>query len=129
VVFLISACVAALSFKSATRKRNAFLLISGALSGLLSALVYIASKEIFDGFDMQHEQGLGWRSGPLSCVLAGCLAGTLAFVLQPLASADFRRGVARSAAESHRPRAPPAAQNGHPGARLVGTLAGDGQPR
>jgi cyclic-di-AMP phosphodiesterase PgpH len=89
VVFLISACVAALSFKSQTRKRNAFLVISGALSGLLGALVYIASKEIFDGFDLQHELSLGWRSGPVASLLAGCIAGSLAFVLQPLASRIF----------------------------------------
>jgi putative nucleotidyltransferase with HDIG domain len=89
VVYLISACLAALSFKTATRKRNVFLLVSGALCGLFGALVYIATKEIFDGFDIRHELELGWRSGPMASLAAGCIAGALAFALQPLTSRIF----------------------------------------
>jgi cyclic-di-AMP phosphodiesterase PgpH len=88
-VYLIASCVAALSFKMATRKRNVFLIVSGALSGLVGAFVYIASKEIFDGFDLAHELELGWSSGPMASLTAGVIAGTLAFALQPLASRIF----------------------------------------
>ncbi|HEX4351886.1 MAG TPA: HDIG domain-containing protein, partial [Polyangiales bacterium] len=89
VVYLISACVAALSFKHATRKRNAFLIVSGALSGLLGAFVFVASKEIFDGFNMKHELALGLRAGTLASVAGGTLSGLLAFAFQPIASRVF----------------------------------------
>jgi putative nucleotidyltransferase with HDIG domain len=89
VVYLISACSAALSFKTATRKRNVFLIVSGALSGMLGAVVYVATKEIFDGFDLSHELSLGWRSGPMASLMAGCSAGLLAFLLQPATSRIF----------------------------------------
>jgi hypothetical protein len=46
VVYLISSCVAALSFKMATRKRNVFLVVSGFLSGLVGALVYVATRDL-----------------------------------------------------------------------------------
>jgi hypothetical protein len=89
VVYLISACVAALSFKHATRKRNAFLIVSGALSGLLGAFVFVASKEIFDGFNLQHELGVGFRAGTFASIVGGTVSGLLAFALQPLASRVF----------------------------------------
>ncbi|MEY4576673.1 MAG: hypothetical protein RL701_1376 [Pseudomonadota bacterium] len=89
VVYLITACCAALSFKNATRKRNAFLIISGGLSGLLGGLVYVATKEIFDGFDWHRQLDQGWRAGPILSVLAGCWAGLIAFSLQPLSSRIF----------------------------------------
>jgi putative nucleotidyltransferase with HDIG domain len=88
-VYLITSCCAAISFKNATRKRNAFLLVSGALSGLLGALVFVAAKEIFDGFNWRHEVDLGWRAGPIMSLCSGCLAGLIAFVLQPMASRAF----------------------------------------
>jgi putative nucleotidyltransferase with HDIG domain len=93
--YLISSCVAALSFKMATRKRNAFLVLSGLLSGLSGALVYVAAKEIFDGFDLAREIDLNWRSGPVAAVLSGALAGVAAFFLQPIA-ARFVGAVSRS---------------------------------
>lgn len=86
VTYLISSCVGALSFKMATRKRNAFLVLSGFLSGLAGAFVYVATKEIFDGFDLSRELEQHWRSGPLSALLSGALAGVAAFVLQPFAA-------------------------------------------
>jgi putative nucleotidyltransferase with HDIG domain len=89
VVYLITSCCAALSFKHATRKRNVFLIVSGALSGLLGAFVYVATKEIFDGFDLQQELALGLRSGPVASLAAGCTAGVIAFALQPLSSRIF----------------------------------------
>jgi cyclic-di-AMP phosphodiesterase PgpH len=89
VVYLISACCAALSFKTATRKRNVFLIVSGGLAGLLGAFVYIATKEIFDGIDMHHELELGVRAGPLVSLAAGCGAGLVAFAMQPLSSRIF----------------------------------------
>ncbi|MET0385190.1 MAG: hypothetical protein ABW321_04485, partial [Polyangiales bacterium] len=89
VVFLITSCCAALSFKNATRKRNAFLVVSGLLSGLLGSFVYVATKEIFDGFEWQRELELGWRAGPCLSLLAGCLSGIIAFALQPFSSRVF----------------------------------------
>jgi putative nucleotidyltransferase with HDIG domain len=89
VVYLITSCCAALSFKNATRKRNAFLLMSGGLSGVLGMFVYVATKEIFDGFDLHHELGRGLWFGPVMSLVAGCLAGLTAFSLQPLASRIF----------------------------------------
>ncbi len=86
VVYLISSCVAALSFKMATRKRNVFLILSGLLSGVVGACVYIATKEIFDGFDVQRELDSPWRSGPIAALASGLLSGVGAFVLQPAAS-------------------------------------------
>lgn len=86
VVYLISTVVAALSFKMATRKRNVFLIASGCLSGFVGALVYVATKEIFDGFDVDREIELGWRSGPIAALASGCLSGLIAFFLQPAAS-------------------------------------------
>jgi len=86
VVYLISSCVAALSFKMATRKRNVFLIASGSLSGLVGALVYIATKEIFDGFSLDTEVNLGWRSGPVAALASGVMSGFGAFVLQPMAA-------------------------------------------
>lgn len=89
VLYLITSCCAALSFKNATRKRNAFLVVSGALSGLLGSVVYFAAKEIFDGFSLQHELEMTWRAGPLLVLLAGIWAGVMAFALQPLSSRLF----------------------------------------
>ena len=89
VLYLITSCCAALSFKNATRKRNAFLIVSGALSGLLGGFVYVATKEIFDGFDWRDELSAPFRAGPLLSLCAGCLAGVIAFVLQPLSSRIF----------------------------------------
>ena len=89
VVYLTSACSAALSFKNATRKRNVFLIVSGVLSGLVGAAAYVATKEILDGFDVAHELSLGWHSGPVSSLAAGCIAGSLSFVLQPAMSRIF----------------------------------------
>jgi len=86
VVYLIISCLAALSFKHATRKRNAFLIASGVLAGMVGAFAYVATKEIFDGFDLEHELQLTWRSGPLATLISGLLAGVGAFVLQPAAS-------------------------------------------
>ena len=86
VVYLISSCVAALSFKMATRKRNVFLVVSGFLSGLVGALVYVATKEIFDGFDLTRELDQSWRSGPLAALGSGVLSGLGAFFLQPAAA-------------------------------------------
>jgi putative nucleotidyltransferase with HDIG domain len=89
VSYLITSVCAALFFKNATRKSNFFLVVSGMLSGLLGMFVYVASKELFDGFDWQREAGLGWRAGPIVTLLAGCLAGTLAYVVQPFSSRLF----------------------------------------
>jgi putative nucleotidyltransferase with HDIG domain len=86
VVYLISTCVGALSFKVATRKRNVFLIASGCLSGFVGALVYIATKEIFDGFDLDREIDEGWRSGPIAALASGAISGLVAFFLQPAAS-------------------------------------------
>ena len=86
VVYLISSVVAALSFKMATRKRNAFLIASGCLSGFVGALVYVATKEIFDGFDVEREIEAGWHSGPIAALASGVLSGVGAFVLQPIAA-------------------------------------------
>jgi putative nucleotidyltransferase with HDIG domain len=89
VSYLITSCCAALFFKNATRKSNFFLVVSGMLSGLLGMFVYVAAKELFDGFDLERELGLGWRAGPVVTLLAGCLAGVIAFVLQPFSSRLF----------------------------------------
>jgi cyclic-di-AMP phosphodiesterase PgpH len=89
VSYLITACSAALFFKNATRKSNFFLVVSGLLSGVLGGVAYVAAKELFDGFDWEAEAELGWRAGPIVTVLAGCLAGLIAFALQPISSRLF----------------------------------------
>jgi putative nucleotidyltransferase with HDIG domain len=89
VSYLITSVCSALFFKNATRKSNFFLVVSGLLSGLLGMFVYVAAKELFDGFDFEREASLGWRAGPIVTLLAGCLAGLVAFALQPFSSRLF----------------------------------------
>jgi len=89
LLYLSTSVVAALIFKARTRRHNAFLIVSGALSGCLGAIVYVAAKEIFDGFDLDEEARLGVRSGPVLCLLSGCLAGLIAFALQPVSTLLF----------------------------------------
>jgi hypothetical protein len=85
VVYLISSCIAALTFRAA-KKQSVFLVVSGVLSGVLGAGVYVAAKEIFDGFHLGGELALVWQSGPLATLAAGTIAGFGAFLFQPLAA-------------------------------------------
>ncbi len=85
VVYLISSGIAALTFRAA-RKQSIFLVVSGVLSGAIGAGVYVATKEIFDGFRLGGELALAWRSGPLGSLVAGTLAGFGAFLFQPAAA-------------------------------------------
>ena len=89
VSYLITSVCAALFFKNATRRSNVFLIVSGVLSGLLGMFVYVAAKELFDGFDLAEETSQGWQAGPLVTLFAGGVAGAIAFALQPLSSRLF----------------------------------------
>ncbi|HEX7478307.1 MAG TPA: HDIG domain-containing protein [Polyangiales bacterium] len=88
VVYLISSCIAALTFRAA-RKQSVFLIVSGAISGVVGAATYVATKEILDGFSLAHELALGPRSAPIATLSAGTLAGVVAFLLQPAVSRVF----------------------------------------
>ncbi len=94
VVYLISSCIAAVTFRAA-RKQSVFLIVSGSLSGVIGAGVYVATKEIFDGFSLAQELALGPRSALIATLSAGTVAGVTAFVLQPAAARVF--GVASRA--------------------------------
>ena len=71
------------------RKRSPMLLVAGRLAGLAGGVVYVAAKEIFDGFSPTQELALGWRSGPAATLIAGAASGLLAFILSPIVSALF----------------------------------------
>jgi hypothetical protein len=88
VVYLISSCVAALTGRTA-RKQSIFLVVAGVLAGVVGAGAYVATKEIFDGFDPRAEFALALASGPVATLAAGTLAGFAAFLLQPMASHVF----------------------------------------
>ncbi len=88
VVYLISSGIAALTFRAA-RKQTLFLLVSGVVCGVVGAGVYVATKEIFDGFHLEQELASTWTSGPMATLTAGTLAGVLAFTLQPVVSRIF----------------------------------------
>jgi cyclic-di-AMP phosphodiesterase PgpH len=88
VVYLISSLVAALTGRAA-RKRSLFLVVAGVLSGVVGAAAYVATREIFDGFDLRAELARGFESGPMATLAAGTMAGFIAFLLQPMASHVF----------------------------------------
>jgi putative nucleotidyltransferase with HDIG domain len=68
------------------RKHSARLIAAGLLGGLSGAGVFIAAKEIFDGFDWQEMIAAGWNAGPVAAIGSGVVAGVLAFLLQPIVS-------------------------------------------
>ncbi|MDH5674161.1 MAG: HDIG domain-containing protein [Myxococcales bacterium] len=68
------------------RKRGLMLPLAGVLAGVVSAAVYIATKEIFDGFSPQLELARGLRSDASASLMSGVAAGLLAFAAQPLTS-------------------------------------------
>ncbi len=68
------------------RKRTFALIAAGLLAGLSGCAVYIAAKEIFDGFSLQAALGDRWNSGPPAALISGLAAGVLALLLQPLVS-------------------------------------------
>lgn len=78
--YLVSSIGATLSFRY--RKRASLLTASGLLGGLLGAVVYVASKEIYVGFHLEQELDASlWSSAPLAAVAGGALAGLLAYGL------------------------------------------------
>ena len=102
VVYVFSSGAAALSVRP--RRPSIFLVVSGVLSGVVGAGVYVSSKEIFDGFDLDDEfsmsgsrvrlqrwQQASWlASPPSSCSRSRTLV---------------RHRVARPTLAPHRPRA------------------------
>jgi putative nucleotidyltransferase with HDIG domain len=48
--------------------------------------VYVAAKEIFDGFSLLAAIGERWSAGPPAALASGVIAGVLALLLQPLVS-------------------------------------------
>ncbi len=87
VTYFVSGAAGALALRQ--RKRSPMLLVAGLLAGLAGGVVYVAAKEIFDGFSPTQELALGWRSGPAATLIAGAASGLLAFILSPIVSALF----------------------------------------
>jgi putative nucleotidyltransferase with HDIG domain len=68
------------------RKRSVGLITAGMLAGIAGAFVYVAAKEIFDGFSLGAAIGARWNAGPPAALASGLIAGVLALLLQPLVS-------------------------------------------
>jgi putative nucleotidyltransferase with HDIG domain len=68
------------------RKHSARLIAAGLLGGLSASGVYVAAKEIFDGFTWSEVIARGLSSGPVAALGSGIMAGVLAFLLQPIVS-------------------------------------------
>ena len=80
-----SGCAAA-SVSLRERKYALSLLGSGLIGGLGSACVYVAAKETFDGFSLEHELNAGLLAAPVCSLFAGAIAGVLAMLLRPMVS-------------------------------------------
>lgn len=76
-VYLVSTTVATFSFRS--RKRGSLVLLSGALAGVMSAIIYVAAQEIHSGLDLAHEVEQQLYSGPVSALIGGVLSGVIAY--------------------------------------------------
>jgi putative nucleotidyltransferase with HDIG domain len=68
------------------RKRSFALIAAGTLAGLAGALVYVAAKEIFDGFTLSEIFNARSQAGPPAALASGATAGFVAWFLQPLVS-------------------------------------------
>jgi cyclic-di-AMP phosphodiesterase PgpH len=68
------------------RKRSVRLIPAGALAGLAGATVYIATKELFDGFSLEEGLSAAASAALPSCVASGLISGVLAYALQPFVS-------------------------------------------
>ena len=86
-VYLIASSSAALAITR--RKRPARLLWGGLVAALGGALVYIATKQILDGVEIEREVRLGLYSGPASAGIGGLASGLLALALQAPVAAVF----------------------------------------
>jgi putative nucleotidyltransferase with HDIG domain len=85
VAAYFSHCIAG-SLYMLERKRSIRVLPAGALAGLAGAAVYMAAKEIFDGFSLQASlEALSTAALP-AALASGFLSGALAFALQPFVS-------------------------------------------
>jgi hypothetical protein len=82
VVFLVECVVSPLVVRR--RNRSLWMLAGGGIGGLSGATVYVAAKEIFDGFALADELAAGWLSGPALALAAGVAGGVVAFLLQPI---------------------------------------------
>jgi len=70
-----------------TERKHPVTLIGAALpAGLAGGAVYVAAREVLDGFSITQELAAGWRDGPAAILLSALAAGTLAFLLRPLVS-------------------------------------------
>lgn len=81
----LTTCAAGSAFLK-ERKHSARLIAAGLLGGLAGATVFIAAKELFDGFDLQEVLAAGWNAGPVAAIGSGAVAGVVAFLLQPAVS-------------------------------------------
>jgi putative nucleotidyltransferase with HDIG domain len=84
VTYFIAAAAGALTMRQRKRMR---LVLSGMTSGLVGATVYVAAKEIFDGFSPSAELAASWQSGPVATIMAGAASGLLALALEPFTAA------------------------------------------
>lgn len=82
VVYLVTCLTAPLVVRR--RNRSLWLLAGGCIGGLAGATVYVAAKEIFDGFVLATEIAARERSGPVATLAGGIASGMLAFVFQPI---------------------------------------------
>lgn len=79
VVYLMTTTTASLAFRG--RRRATTMIPAGLLGGAAAAIVYVAVREIYDGFDLEHELSLELRSAPLASLMGGMGAGVLGLLL------------------------------------------------
>jgi putative nucleotidyltransferase with HDIG domain len=68
------------------RKHSARLLVAGFPAALAGLIVYVAAREVFDGFSLQQELEGGLFAPALAVLAAWLAAGALAFLLRPVVS-------------------------------------------
>lgn len=82
-VFLSSSITAALCLQD--RKNKSFVFVAGLGASCATAITYVATKEILEGFNIDYEIAAlkhAWRSELIASGSSGILAGLIAFVFQ-----------------------------------------------
>jgi len=82
-VFLSGSITAALCLQD--RKSKPFILVAGLGAACATAITYVATKEILEGFNIDYEIATlkqVWRSELVASAASGILAGVIAFVFQ-----------------------------------------------
>lgn len=68
------------------RKHSSRLFVAGFQAALAGLVVYVAAREVFDGFSLARELQAGIDAAAVSVLASGIAAGLLAFLLRPLVS-------------------------------------------